>query len=173
MDIRTATLLFTLSLSLIASAQANETPPASDLRSLPEEVMVTSNRELYTLRTQMLDAEKRAYDVFNKFNDEKRFRISCSISEPTGTRLRRQVCAPEFQIQATTIHARGFLDSMRDADTIPNNIMDVGTRIASQQKDYQQKMQQVALENPEFLDAIVEYSQLRERCESATSTARK
>jgi hypothetical protein len=51
--------------------------------------------------------------------------------------------------------------------------MDVGTRIASQQKDYQQKMQQVALENPEFLDALIEYSQLRERYEAATRTARE
>jgi hypothetical protein len=178
---RTATLLLSLCLSLIASVQANEAPPSPNLRALPEEVMVTSDRSLYTLRSQMLDAEKRAYDVFNKFNDEKRFNISCSTSQPTGTRFKRQSCSPEFQIQATTIHARGYLDTLRDhlslyskdGDTIPNNIMDVGTRIASQHKDYQQKLRQVAMENPEFLNALIEYSQLRERYEAATRTARE
>jgi len=178
---RTATLLFSLCLPLIASVQANEAPPSSNLRDLPEEVMVTGDRELYILRTQMLDAEKRAYEVFNKFNDEKRFNISCSTSQPTGTRFKRQSCSPEFQIQATTIHARGYYDTLRDhldlfsteGNTIPNNIMDVGSRIALQQGAYQQKLRQVAEENPEFLNALIEYSQLRERYEAATSTARE
>lgn len=181
MDIRTAALLFTLNLPVIAVAQPNEARPSPNLRDLPEEVIVSGDRNLYTLRAQMLDAEKRAYDVFNKFNDERRFTISCSTSERTGSRFKRQSCTPRFQIDATAAHARGYFDTLRDhldeehneGDTIPNNIMDVGSRIASQQGAYQRKMREVAEQHPEFLEAIAEYAELQERYKAATSAARK
>lgn len=42
--------------------------------------------------------------------------------------------------------------------------------IASQQKEFRNKMKQVAEEHPEFLNALVRYVELRQRYENAART---
>lgn len=186
MKVRTATPVLTY--SLIVAGLLGSSAPAfaatAALETLPEEVIITGDSSLLNLRMQMLEAEKRAYDVFNRFNDEARFEISCGITQPTGTRFRQQVCAPEFQNQANAMHARGALESYKKTwegyvggitnflppDTLPSPYIPMEAVIAAQQGDYKRKLRQVAEEHPEFLDALIEYSQLREQHEAATAT---
>jgi hypothetical protein len=54
-----ATIVIMLCMPLVAPAQQEE----------PEEVLITGKR--FMLRTQLMETEKAAYDIFNKFNDEK------------------------------------------------------------------------------------------------------
>lgn len=181
MNVRNTTIVFMLCLPYCALAQQGEHSPAQEeARGMPEEITVTGERSLPQLRLQMMDAEKRAYDVFNKFNDEKRFNISCSMHQPTGTRFESQVCQPEFQIQATRAHGQAFLETYRTflepfqggpvTDGSSSASMSVGGAIASQLPDYQRKIRQVAEEHPEFLEAVIQYSGMRERYEAATRT---
>lgn len=116
------------------------------------------------LRVQLMESEKRAYDIFNQFNDEKRFNISCSIKPPTGSHLDRQICQPEFVIQANRGHAQDFLDSMAGAHSIPNGSVapthaSMEFEILRQQGAYKQKIKKMAQEHPEFLEAIIQYAE--------------
>lgn len=174
MSIRRATLVFALCLPLCAQAQ--QEAPAQDLQDPPEEVLIIGKRYLLQLRLQMVEAEKNAYAIFNQFNDEKRFKISCSIHEPTGTRFKKQICQPDFERAATTAHGQAFLENYRaylDPDTDdhtsvlspPQEVV-----IASQQKEYKKKLRQVAEQNPEFLQALIQYSEIREQYEEAIRT---
>lgn len=166
----TAVLLLTVPVGLLHAAAAG-----AAIERLPEEVVITGSGDLIQLRKQLLDAEKRAYDVFNRFNDEKRFQISCNMHQPTGTRLERQVCQAAFELEATRSHAQIYVDSLCDvmcfgrADGqshtvhVPQEIV-----IASQMDAYRRKLREIAEQHPEFLQALIEYTQLREEYSTAT-----
>lgn len=176
-----------LPLLFILPASASQAAlPDTPSRALPEEVVITGAGDLVQLRMQMIEAEKRAYDVFNRFNDEKRFQISCSTSQPTGTRFNHEICAPEFQIEATSNHAAMVLESfskMREglASGIPLHpgplenfvapVVPMEAVIAAQQGAYQRKLREVAEQHPEFLNALIEYTQLRGDYESSVGRA--
>jgi len=150
-----------------------------------EEITVTGDRDLATLRLQMLNLEKTAYEVFNQFNDDRRFEIHCSMHQPTGSRLEQQVCEPEFEIQAKRTHARHYFENMRDminqyalgnpspAENTPPVYVPPEAVIASQQQAYRAKLKQIAEQHPEFLEAIVEYSKVKEQYQRATGSAAK
>lgn len=70
-------------------------------------------RDLYRLRVELWDAEKATYEVFNSFNDEDRFDIKCDVRAPTGGRITRQVCTPNFELEATRLHADDLLEPVR------------------------------------------------------------
>lgn len=163
---------FVSALSMWAAAAL----PAQE-SALPEAVVITGDQRLFSLRTQMFEAEKKAYDVLNQVNDEKRFDIHCSTHQPTGTRIKPQICTPYCQIEANAASARGYWETLRDhldiysvEGTSQNVYMNAETRIASEQKDYQQKLRQVAKQHPEFLQAISEYTEMRRHYEDATSS---
>lgn len=150
----------------------------------PEEVIVVGERRVMELRLAMWEAERAAYEVFNAANDERRFDISCSLHQVSGTRLKRQLCQPEFEIQAMRKHGQGFLDSYRTfldpiyqgignptaIESAPLVSMPAASAIASQQDAYRARMKEVAEQSPEFLEALIEYSEARQLYERATST---
>ncbi|MCC6201503.1 MAG: hypothetical protein IT494_00685 [Gammaproteobacteria bacterium] len=147
------------------AAQTDETPPAAI-----EEVTITAPRATRSQRLQLQRAEQRAYDLFNRYNDDKRFRISCSEEAPTGSKFKRQVCQPEFEQQALRAHGQAYLDSVQamldpgraDEGTIPSAIP-VAAAIAAQQPALRRKMKQVAEQHPDFLEAVIEYGRLRQQ----------
>lgn len=170
MAIRTAPLILVMGIASGAQAQT-ETDPAKTA-SLPEEVLITGERHVYQLRTEMLEAEKQAYDIFNSLNDEPRFHISCSTHAPTGSRIKQQICLPGFQLEAYQQHALQFLETLRpDGSNFAIQHQPQEVVIASQQEAYRSKLKQIAEEHPEFLDALIEFTELKERYKEATSTA--
>jgi len=179
MFIRMATLTLSLSLSILASAQDVYSLPKPP-QELPEEVVITGDRSLGQLHTRMLEAEKKAYDLFNQFNDEKRFRISCNQHRPTGSLLKNQICQAEFEREATRGHARDYWENLRALYDPYSPYSDPHVAapaqeamIASQQREYRKKLKQVAEEQPEFLDAIIQYSELQAQYRDATRTVKQ
>lgn len=156
----------------------------SAIQQQPEEVIVVGERRVMELRLAMWEAERVAYEVFNAVNDDRRFDISCSLRQISGTRLKRQLCQPEFEIQAMRKHGQGFLDSYRamldpiyqggqratEIDSAPLVSRPAASAIASQQESYRARMREAAERSPEFLEALIEYSEARQLYERATST---
>lgn len=176
-------LFFTHSLAVYSQSAEDESIPdqnpegsaqsSAPTGGEPEEIEVTGEQNLPALRTRMWDAEENAYQIFNKFNDEERFNISCNMHQPTGSLIERQVCQPEFVRQATREHARDYFENIRSlydpynldySPTIAHQPMEM--EIASQQREYRNKLREIANEHPEFLNAIIRYSELRSRYES-------
>ncbi len=154
-------LLLLLQPNLIVSAHAAEPDSELSTSTQPEEIVITTQRTKLQLRLQLWEAEEKAYEVFNSFNDEKRFDIKCYLHEPTGTRIKRQICTPEFQLIATREQARDRLNGT-------NQHVPIEFAIASQLDDYRKKIKQVAEEYPEFLNAVIEYTEKRQEFIEAT-----
>ena len=185
MNSRVSLLILTLCFPFLVLAQPLELEEA---QSPPEAIQVIGDRSIMQLRIQMMEAEKKAYDIFNQFNDEKRFNIHCTMHQPTGTRIERQVCTTNFESEATRTHAQAYFENTRETlgamaacstsgsgcqpptFSFPMLYAPAEVMIASQQKEYKQKIKQVAEENPEFLEAIIQFSEVRQRYEAATST---
>lgn len=166
--------LVTLLLPLVARS-ADE--PVSAPEQKPEEIVITGERSTMQLRIQLDEAERSAYEIFNKLNDERRFDISCSISAPTGSRIERQVCQPEFEIQAMRGHAQDFYNSMGGPGSLPEgsvakHFQPVEVEIYRQQQAFKDRMKQVAEEHPEFLDAIARYAALQKEFKERTGQAK-
>jgi len=159
-------LFFYLQFSLIFSAQSAEQESELASSSPPEEITITTQRTKLQLRLQLWEAEEKAYDVFNSFNDEKRFDIKCYLHEPTGTRIKHQVCTPEFQLIATREQARDRLNGT--FQHVP-----VEFAIASQLDDYRKKIKQVAEGHTKFLHAVIEYTEKRQEYIEATGWVSK
>ena len=179
---RITTLAIALSMPLCAMAQLDEPLPAPEGQEQPEEVVVVGQRQIIQLRLQMLDAEKLAYDTFNQFNDERRFNISCSTQVSANSHIQsdEQMCQPEFELQAMRAAGQDYLNSYRNfldptsADKGDSSqSVPAAALIASQQVDYRRKMREVAEEHPEFLEALIEYTEVRQRYEAASGAASK
>jgi len=167
-------------LPVLAHGADEPVSTSQEQQILPEEITITSERSVPQLRTEMWKAEINAYDIFNKFNDEKRFNISCSMHQPTGTRIARQVCQAGFEIEATRAHGQDYLASLCDSLCIGNapnssamQYPSVEAAIASQQGAYREKIRKVAEENPEFLEAIIRYTEVREQYERAARSGKE
>ncbi len=181
MDIRNATLVFALSMPFSVLAEQARSSQAQEVQAKPEEIVITGQR-LQQLRTQMMDAEIKAYDFFNHFNDEKRFNISCSSSPSINSHISRRLCQPEFEIQAMADHAADYYENVSayfdpanwdgNKNPPPRHLPAEGV-IDLQQGDYHHKMKQVAEQHPEFLQAVIEYGKKRDQYEKATTTKGK
>ncbi|HTQ99818.1 MAG TPA: M56 family metallopeptidase [Candidatus Acidoferrum sp.] len=162
---------------LLAMADNTETksaPMANAPAAQPGHTIVVQQPETITivgrsLREKVWNAEIKAYDIFNKFNDQKIFRIECSIYSPTGTRLKRQVCKPAFELAAEQAHGVAYLlgaqgaGGAQDESIIPPiQGESMEAVFARYLPAYKEKMQQVAREHPEFMAAIKQYSDLKQ-----------
>jgi hypothetical protein len=177
MNIRIA--IFAAALCMTSGAYAvQDEASATSPESKPEEIVIIGVQQL---RKQMMAAEVHAYDIFNQFNDEKRFKISCSDNAGTGSHFTKQTCAPEFEIRATSAHAGEFMESMHnfrsgdgqpDGNVVPQSApMEI--EIGRQQTEYKKKIKRVAEQHPEFLEAVKQYSKLREQYQGAEATEKK
>jgi hypothetical protein len=159
--------------SAFAMAQQAEQSQPQVAQDEPDEIVVIGERLTMQLRIQLRESEKLAYDIFNQFNDEERFDISCSVQERTGSRFAEQGCQPEFVIQASREHAQDYYNTMpgpgRPPDgSITREYAPMAMEIKRQQTAFQQKMKQVAEQHPEFLEAIARYAELQQQIREQT-----
>ena len=170
-----ASLTSSLFYVLPALAQLVDIPLAMK-QEVAEEIVITGERSTMQLRIQLMEAEKQAYDIFNQFNDDRRFEISCSLSAPTGSRLLRQICQAEFEIQAMRGHAQDYYNTMpghgRPQGSVTKQYPPVAVELHRHQKAYREKMRQIAEEHPEFLDALARYAALNQEYEERTGRSK-
>lgn len=150
------------------------------IEKLPVEVLVEGNLELQHSRNAMLSAEREAYEVFNKFNDVKKFKINCSLHRPTGTNLSQQICMPAFEADLQAGHAREFLDSYRafmDPTTPETSQVPTGVpfqnRTQYDRKKYKLKIKEIAEMHPEFLKALIHYADKKKEFEESLNLMNK
>lgn len=162
-----------LFISFCALAQQAEPAPESEAQpQVQEEIVITGERLQYQLRQDMRDAEQAAYDLFNQFNDDKRFEISCNTQTPVGSRIESAnlLCQPNFEAEAMRgagqdylTSLRNFMDPYTEDKSPPPSHAPAHALIEALQGEYRAKMREVAEQHPEFLQALIEYSNKQAR----------
>ena len=91
-------LLFVLTPVGVCQTVSNqkEEPALPDASEEIEEIVVFGTKSLGQFRDQMHRAEVKVFDLFNSFNDDDEFNIHCRRIAPTGTRIKKRVCKPNY-----------------------------------------------------------------------------
>ena len=140
---------------------------------LPKEIVVTEGLSAYQIRKQIQEAEEGVYELFNALNDDRRFEISCSTSDRANSHFSFRSCAPEFEIQATRSQAQAHFQEFRSYFANPGELspgnapssaaLPTQIIIDRHQAEYKAKMKEMAENNPEFLNALVNYVEMKEK----------
>jgi hypothetical protein len=187
-----ASLLFSTPWVAQAQQPVQPAPEAEPTEGIDDYVVVQGWRHPVQLRMRMVEAELAVYDLFNQFNDDASLRLECFKRTIGGTRLQTTDCAPRFESQALAEEGRDALEVMRaylngvamsEGNFAPGAQNDTGRSNTAQFINYapttmgrpadlmikagqgrlQDKMDEIAAEHPEFVEAVVEYVESKTR----------
>lgn len=154
---RTMYIRLLLVLLISPHAAAAEEPDISDEEAAIDEITVIGARELRTLRIEIARAEDEIFTIFNELNEDDDYDMVCKTERPVGTHIARRVC-----------RARLFREKMaEDAKRAMDGDVMTGAMIDTEKhnKILQEKLRSMALESPEFAEALQKRYALRQKYE--------
>jgi len=118
-----------------------------------EEITVTGQRIILSLRKQIIEAEDHAFEIFNELNDDDLYDITCRSVKRYNSNIKKRVCLPNYYHRATADNASEYLGLIGlYIDSVPSP--SVKNVTAYQHPIFKKKVQKLATENPELLDAL-------------------
>lgn len=156
-------MLVLLSCFLVSNISAQETSNENSNNSdaqeyMLDEVIVTGDSSLLSLRMEVYRAEEYKFEIFNSLNSTDEFDIKCKWYAPTGTRIKQWVCDVGYMKKARYEDARDLLDSglpMRsDGQIVLEN--------AQKTEALNKEMIALAIKHPELATAMVRANELRQ-----------
>ena len=135
------------------SALAQETGPAQP--EAIEEVAADRETSLQVLRRNLDNAETSFFDVFNSFNRDSTYDVSCEYIVKLGSRRKAQECKPAFQWDyeaALALQDNQLFTGVSERPR-PNR-----ARFNKQQEKYQEKLGKTVSDHPEMLQALTEFA---------------
>lgn len=128
-----------------------------------DEVVVSGRLDsLSGLRMALVEAEDRFYERWNELNDDPRFDVQCRIEAPTGSNLKRRMCAPNLVDEKTRESALQFA-GVTNGTTIYKSTYAIRLEAAAELK----KRTLLMIENdPDLRRALLERARLEELLEA-------
>jgi hypothetical protein len=153
---------------------------------VPEEITVEGGR---TLREYRLELERARDDVFRRFNEANqgtRTDVTCKDEQPTGSRMRQNVCRTDAENQADATAAFNFLGALvrgagsyitGQADAPPGTVMATNIGTAEAQVDgesgevdalakFEQEWMRLLSQDQDFYRSVVTYVELAKQYDS-------
>ena len=140
-----------------------------------EEIQVTGERTLLTMRNEIIREEENLYRIFNELNSHDRFDIKCKVERRTWSYILARNCYPKFFTDLRRAENSFALSELRQAfgpDGVDSALFDMGMdKIKNDRKirelaagDYQalsEEMLRIASENPEYLNILMKVADLK------------
>ena len=143
-----------LSLCQSVSDQDVEEKPTKPI----EEIIVYGEKSLPNLRREVYRKEENFFAVFSSLNDDDEYDISCYYEVPSGTHIREHVCRANFVKDATAADYEGWRKGLP--------VVPAYTMIMQKKRRLGLKMELLAAEHPELLEALNEYSNAKQVLQS-------
>ncbi len=128
---------------------------------LPEEIIVNAPESLKGLQTRIKVAQKRMFNVFNELNDDDQFDVHCTNDKRWQSRIREQVCTPNYlkTVQEEQVQLiLGQMGMIGARKGLAGN-----TQIGIFNARFEEIMKAQFIANPEFREALLEYQSLTEQ----------
>lgn len=153
------TIYFSLLLVFLIGphAGAEEEPNKSNEESVIDEITVIGTPELITLRVEIARAEDEIFRIFNDLNEDDDYDMICENERPVGTRIARRVCRARLFREKMAEDARRAMDG----DVMTGAMIDT----EKHNKILQEKLRSMALQSPEFAEALQKRYALRQKFE--------
>ena len=146
-----------------------------------EEIQVTGERTLLTMRNEIIREEENLYRIFNELNSHDRFDITCKEERRVFSHIRARNCLPKFFTDLrmdTTRFAVGELRQAFSDDGVDPALFNMGMgKIKNDRQirelaagDYQalsEEMLRIASENPEYLRILMKVADLKANYQAA------
>jgi hypothetical protein len=144
-----------------STAQTQDTgSPASkeqDVQTRPiEEITVLGERSFFTLRLEIEAAEAEVYGLFNELNTNDDFDFKCTREAYTGSHIKRRRCMAAYLREAQAENTQNYLEGI---DT-RLSLSEVEGEVHQQTLAMEAEMTQLALDNPEFSQALRKLAEL-------------
>jgi len=140
-----------------------------------EEIQVTGERTLLTMRNEIIREEENLYRIFNELNSHDRFDIKCKVERRTWSYILARNCYPKFFTDLRRTENSFGLSELRQAfsdDGVDPALFNMGMgKIKNDRQirelaagDYQalsEEMLRIASENPEYLNILMKVADLK------------
>jgi len=140
-----------------------------------EEIQVTGERTLLTMRNEIIREEENLYRIFNELNSHDRFDIKCKVERRTWSYILARNCYPKFFTDLRRAENSFALSELRQAfsdDGVDPALFNMGMgKIKNDRQirelaagDYQalsEEMLRIASENPEYLRILMKVADLK------------
>ena len=140
-----------------------------------EEIQVTGERTLLTMRNEIIREEENLYRIFNELNSHDRFDIKCKVERRTWSYILARNCYPKFFTDLRRAENSLALSEFRQAfsdDGVDPALFNMGMgKIKNDRQirelaagDYQalsEEMLRIASENPEYLNILMKVADLK------------
>ena len=146
-----------------------------------EEIQVTGERTLLTMRNEIIREEENLYRIFNELNSHDRFDIKCKVERRTWSYILARNCYPKFFTdlrRAENSFAQSELRQAFGPDGVDSALFDMGMAKMKNDRqirelaagDYQalsEEMLRIASENPDYLNILMKVADLKANYEAA------
>jgi len=140
-----------------------------------EEIQVTGERTLLTMRNEIIREEENLYRIFNELNSHDRFDIKCKVERRTWSYILARNCYPKFFTDLRRAENSFALSELRQAfgpDGVNSALFNMGMGKIKNDRairelaagDYQalsEEMLRIASENPEYLNILMKVADLK------------
>ena len=140
-----------------------------------EEIQVTGERTLLTMRNEIIREEENLYRIFNELNSHDRFDITCKEARRVYSHIPARNCYPKFFTDLRRAENSFALSELRQAfgpDGVDSALFNMGMgKIKNDRQirelaagDYQalsEEMLRIASENPEYLRILMKVADLK------------
>jgi hypothetical protein len=172
-----------LSGRVLAQAAADTPAPgATSPAEVDDEVTVRGRKTMTQYRLEIEQARDEVFRLYNEANEGSDNDITCRAEQPTGSRMRQDVCRSEAESKAHAGAARDFLDALLMGSGMhrtglvgggpgPVRNTEIGTGVAqaagrSGEQDalaaFEQEWKRLLSENRQLYRAVVKYSELQD-----------
>lgn len=130
---------------------------------IPTQEIIVINKSIYDIRRELRAAETRMADIFNDLIEDDQFKIICKKNKRAGSHIGRWGCEPNFVIKA---RASDFQKGQmafgvgRAMEFVRSN-RQLNYSFAEKRVEMESLIVDLAVENPELYDAILEARDLK------------
>lgn len=135
-------------------AMAMEAPAAQEVEV--EEITVTGQRTLLTLRLQASEAEDVMFGLYNELNTDNKYDIVCRTDARIFSRIKEKNCRPEYAWGAMMEEAQNLARG-------EENYFPVAFVLAAEYPQLNAKFQEMLQKSPELYSAFARYYELKEQ----------
>jgi hypothetical protein len=139
-------------------AEATEASTSDEI----EEIIVYGDQSMTQLRRKVYKAEENFFTLFSSFNEIEEYDVRCYYEVPSFTHIRRHVCRANFIIDAGSAAAQTWKTAGPSRIVVPAE-----WAIERKKKRLQEMMEEMVAEHPELLDALTDYTDVKQTLKSA------
>jgi hypothetical protein len=171
-----------------ALAQSESAPLATDPAEQTEEITVRGRKTRAEYRLELERAKEDIVEIFNRTNRGETNDVTCRDEQPTGSRMRHNVCRSNAEQRASANAAQAFLNSLfvssaafrTNAPNPPpggppvNAIIDTAeaqadgeTQGKAAKAAFEAEMERLMGQNRQLFRAVTKYVELREEYNQA------